>query len=84
MEDNTKTIIDSMASQKKQITEEIVRKTELLTSKVTEGSGKNGSNHMYIWIEEEEEGGRNKCFDECFDDKVLYLMRKKTGHNVTP
>ena len=44
-------IIDAMASQKKQIMEEIVRKTEVLTSKVKEVSGKNVSNIMDIVIE---------------------------------
>ena len=34
-QNNTKTIIDAMASQTKQITEERVRNTEVLTSKVT-------------------------------------------------
>ena len=47
---NTKTIIDAIASQTKQIMEEIVRETEVLTSKVTEGSGTNGSNLMDISI----------------------------------
>ena len=62
---------------KKDITEEIVRKTELLQSKVTEGSGWNGSNLMDIAIEEEEEEEVNKCFDECFDDEVLDLRRNR-------
>ena len=35
--------------------EEIVRKTEVQTSKVKEGSGKYGSNIVDIAIEEEEE-----------------------------
>ena len=73
MEYNPKTIIDAMASQTKRIMEEIERKTEVLTSKVTEGSGTNGSNIMYIAIEEEEEGEGN----ECFDDEVLDLRRIK-------
>ena len=34
-EHNTKTVIDAMAPQTKQIMEEIVRKTEVLKSKVT-------------------------------------------------
>ena len=55
MEYNPKTIIDAMASQTKRIMEEIERKTEVLTSKVTEGSGTNVSNLMDINIEEEEE-----------------------------
>ena len=50
-----------------------MRKNELLTIKVTEGSGTNGYNIMDISIEEEYEGG---C-DECFDDEVLYLRRKR-------
>ena len=37
---NTKTISDAMASQTKHIMEEIISNTEVLTSKVTEGSGK--------------------------------------------
>ena len=41
-----------MASQKKQIMEEIVRKTELITIKIKEGSGINGSNIMVIAIDE--------------------------------
>ena len=49
---NTKTIIDAMASQTKNITEEIVRKTEVLKIRVTEASGTNGSNIMDIAIEE--------------------------------
>ena len=52
-------------------------KTELLTSKVTEGSGTNGSNIMDIAVEDEEEEEGNKCFDECFDDEVLYSRRKR-------
>ena len=51
MDHNTKTIIDAMTSQTKQIMEEMVSKTEILTSKVTEGSGTNDSNLMYIPIE---------------------------------
>ena len=54
-----------------------MRKTELLKSKVTEGSGGNGSNLMDIAIEEEEEEEVNKCFDECFDDEVLDLRRNR-------
>ena len=52
-------------------------KNELLTSKVTEGSGTNGSNIMDIAIEEEEDDKCNECFDELFDDEVLDLRRKK-------
>ena len=48
---NTNTIIAAMASQAKQIMEKIVRKTEVLSIKVTEGSGNNGSNIMDIEIE---------------------------------
>ena len=73
---NTNTIIDVMASQTKHIMEEIVRKTDVLTSKLIEGSGTNGSNLMDILIEEEEEEEGNEYFDECFDDKVLDLRRK--------
>ena len=40
MEHNTKTIIDAMTSQTKQTMQEIVKKTEVITSKVTEVSGK--------------------------------------------
>ena len=61
-ENNTRTIIDSMASQTKNIMEETVRKTEVITSKVTEGSGKNGVNIMYISIDEGKEEEGNKCF----------------------
>ena len=55
MEHNTKRIIDEMASQTTNIMEETVIKTDLITSKVTEGSGTNGSNLMDTSIEEEEE-----------------------------
>ena len=68
-ENNTNTIIDTMESKTKQIMKEMVRKTEVLTSKLTEESGTNDSNRMDIVIEEEEEGEGNKCFDKCFDDK---------------
>ena len=50
-EHNNKTFIDAMAQKKKNITEETMRKTEVLTSKVTEESVKNGSNIMDIEIE---------------------------------
>ena len=53
-ENNTKTIIDTMASQTKHIMEEIMRKTGLLTSKAIEVSGTNGSNIMDIAIDSEE------------------------------
>ena len=75
-ERNTKTIIDTMTSQTKQIMEEIVRKTEALTSKITETPGTNGSNFMEIEIEEEEEEEDNECSGECFDYEVLDLRRK--------
>ena len=52
-EHNTKTIIDAIAPQTKNTMEEIVRNTEVLTSKVTELSGKKCSNLMNIEIEEE-------------------------------
>ena len=52
-----------MASQTKQIMEEILRNTELQWSKVTEVSGTNGSNLMDIAIEEEEEEEGHECFD---------------------
>ena len=52
MEHNIKTIINAMASQEKQIMEETAMKTEVLTSKVTQVSGTNGSNIMDIAIEE--------------------------------
>ena len=55
MDHNTNTIIDAMASQTKHIMEEIVRKTEVLTIKVTEVSGTKVSNLMDIAIDEEEE-----------------------------
>ena len=76
-EQNNKTIVDAMESQTKIIIEEIVSKTELLPSKVTDGSGTNFPNLMDIATEEEEEGGSNKCFDECFDDEVLYLRGER-------
>ena len=76
-EHNTKAIIDTMASQTNQNMEEIVRKTEVLTSKVREGSVTNGYNLMDIVIEEKEEEEGNECFDECFDDEVLGLRRKR-------
>ena len=58
-----------MASQTKQIMEEILRNNEVLKSKVTEESGTNGSNLMHISIEEEEE----EEVKYCFDDEVLDL-----------
>ena len=66
--------------------EEIVRKTELITSNVTEVSGTNGSNLTDMVIEGEEEEEGNDCFGECFDDKVLNLRQKiktisKSGSN---
>ena len=65
-----------MASQTKNITEEILRKTEVITSKVTDGSVKNDSNLMDIAIEGEEEEEGNEFFGECFDEKVLDLRQK--------
>ena len=59
---NTKTTIAAMASQTKQIMEEIVRNTEVLTIKVTEESGTNGCNFMDIAIDKEEEEEGNECF----------------------
>ena len=50
-----------------------MKKTEVITSKVTEGSETNGSNLMDIAIEEEEEEEGN----ECFDDEVLDLRLKR-------
>ena len=50
--------------------EEIVRKTEVLMSKVTEGPGTNASTIMDMVIEEEEEEEGNDCFDKFFDDEV--------------
>ena len=50
-EHNKNTIIDVMVIQTKNIMEEIVRNTEVLTSKITGGSGTNGSNLMDIAIE---------------------------------
>ena len=44
-----------MASQTKNIMEEITRNTEVITSKLIELSGTNGSNLMAIFIEEAEE-----------------------------
>ena len=52
--------------------EERVRNTEVLTNKVTEESGKYGSNLMGIAIEQGEEEEDN----ECFDDEVLDLSQK--------
>ena len=49
--------------------EEIVRKSEVITSKVTEGSLTNISNLMYISIEEEEEEERNNFL-------TIFLMMK--------
>ena len=46
-------------------------------SKEIEGSVKNGSNLMDTAIEEEEDEEGNKCFDECSDDEVLDLRRKR-------
>ena len=69
-EHNTNTIIDAMVSQIKHIMKEISRKTELLTIKLTEGSGTNGSNIMDIEIEEEEEKEGNECFDDFFTNKI--------------
>ena len=54
-----------------------MRKTEVLTSKVTEGSGTNGNNLINISIPEEEEGEGKECFDEYFDDEVLDLRQKR-------
>ena len=50
-----------------------MRNTEVLTCKVTEVSGTNGFNLMYLVIEEEEE---EEC-RECFDDEVLALRPKR-------
>ena len=75
-EHNTKTIFNTMESQIKQIIEEIVSKTEVITSKVIDGSETNVSNITDIAIEEEEEEEGNECFGECFDDEVLYLRQK--------
>ena len=52
-DNNTKTIIDAMVPETKETMEEIVRKTEVLMSKVTEEYRTNGSNIMDIAIEEE-------------------------------
>ena len=54
----------------------MVKNTEVLMSKVIEGSETNWSNIMFILIEDEEEKEVNECFDECFDYKVLDLRRK--------
>ena len=43
-------------------------KTELLTSKVTYGSGTKDSNCIDIVIYEEEEEDGNECFNKCFDE----------------
>ena len=51
MEHNTKTIIDAMTSQTKQTMQEIVKKTEVITSKVKEVSGTNASNVMDVVID---------------------------------
>ena len=51
-EHNIKAIIDSMVSQTKQIMEEILSNTEVLTSELKEVSVTNGSNIMYIVIED--------------------------------
>ena len=53
-EHTTKKIIYAMAWLTKQIIKEIVRKTEVLTSKVAYVSGRNGSNIMDILIDEKE------------------------------
>ena len=66
-----------MSSQTKQIMEEILSNTEVLTSELKEVSVTNGSNIMDIAIEGEEEDEGNECFDECFDDEVLNLRRKR-------
>ena len=50
-EHNTKMIIDTMKSQTKHITEEIVRKSDKIIIKVIEGSVTNSSNIMDIVIE---------------------------------
>ena len=50
-----------------------MRNTEVITNKLTEVSGTNGSNLMETLIEEEEEEEGN----ECFDDEVLYSRQKK-------
>ena len=47
---NTKAIIDAMASQTKNIMEEIVSNNEVLTSKLAEWSVTNGSNLMDMAI----------------------------------
>ena len=64
MEHNTKTIIDAMETQTKQIMEEIVRKAEVINIKVTQESVLNGSNLVDVSIEQEEEEENNDCFDE--------------------
>ena len=73
---NTKTVVNAMASQTKYIMEEIVSKTEVISSKITEVSGTNDSNRMEIVIDKEEEEDGNEYFDECFDEDVLDLRRK--------
>ena len=60
-EHNINKINDAMASPKKNSTKEIVRKTEVLKSKVAEGSWTNGSNLMDMATEEEEEEVGNEC-----------------------
>ena len=77
MDHNTKKIIDEMTSQTKQIIKEIGRKTEVLKSKVKQGSGTNDSNIMDIEIEKEEQEEGNACFDKCFDDEVLDLKQRR-------
>ena len=56
--------------------EEILRKTELLTSKVKERSGTNSSNILDKAIQEEGEEECNECFNECSYGEVLDLRRK--------
>ena len=51
--------------------------TGVLTSKLTEGSGTNGSNIIDIDIQEEEGEEVNEFFDEFFDDEVLDLRQKR-------
>ena len=43
-------------------------KPEVQTIKVTKESGTNGSNLVYIAIEEEEEEEVNEFFEDCFYD----------------
>ena len=50
--------------------------------KKTQVPGKNVSNLMNITIQKEEEEEYNKCFDQCFDNELLDLSKKRQ-HEVS-